>query len=186
METVGHYEKNKQRCTFLRKAFIFTLDSAIAAVIAAALLSGIVLASNSAQVEHAPLVTLRQTAEDALAAMDKQGVLKAVFTQSDAAAQASVYSFLNSSIPASLGANITVEIFGYETGGSCSNGCNVDGNSPVNSFCTCKRLNNSTAAACTTQSPCKYSSKATRIAYQFVSNQDRLALATLEVWEKGS
>lgn len=168
----------------MRKAQIFSIDAIISAVIATTLLAAIVLSFNAAEAEHSPIVTLRQNAEDALAAMDKQGVLRAVFTQSDADAHGNLTAFLNASIPTHLGANITVEIFEYEPGGSCSPSCSVDGGAPSGSFCTCKRLSNSTAASCNATTPCNYASQAKRMVYDFVSGEDRFVRATLGVWTK--
>lgn len=170
----------------MRKAVIFSLDAIVAALFATTLLATIVLSANSAEAEHSPVITLRQNAEDALASMDKRGILKNVFSQSDDAAHASLYSFLNSTLPTHLGANITLEAFEYETGGSCSVGCRVDGATPASSFCTCKRISNSTATACSAADPCRQASRARRMFYEFVSNKDWLGRATLDVWTKGN
>lgn len=168
------------------KGIIFSVDAIIAALLATTLLAAVVLSANSAEVESSPVITLRQNAEDALASLDKRGTLSAIFTQSDSATHSSLYSFFNSTLAFSMGANWTVEVYEYESGGSCSAGCQLDGGAPVNSFCACKRLVNATSAACSSSNPCKFVSRGQRMFYDFVSNEDRLGRVTLEVWVKGN
>jgi len=165
------------------RGFVFTSDALLAGFLAMSFLLILSNSFNNAEVEFSPVATLRQNAEDALAAMDKLGMLKAAFSQADAQTNNTAAAFMQTVLPIQNAANLTIETYVFETGASCASACRIDGNSPINGFCTCSRISLSTAASCAS-SQCLQKAVATRMFYAYTNNGDSLGRATLEVWNK--
>ncbi len=168
-----------------RRGIVFTIDVIIATVVSASLLLAVSYAFLGYEQSGASTVVLKQSAEDALTAMDKQGTLKQVFSQTDTQAITGINSFLSAALPAYIAANYTFEAYEYTPSGSCAPSCRLDGNSPANSFCTCRRFTNSTDSPCAnvSSSTCQAIAQARRMFYQYNST-DRAGVMTLEAWVK--
>ncbi len=130
-----------------KRGFVFTLDVIIASLLALAILTNIAIGFRTGSGGLPETLAVNALARDSLAVMDKQGLLKNTALQSDSIAAGNIRTFMDDALPKEYGANVTVEIYEYTPSGNCPNACRLDGNSPANGFCTCRRLSANTTPA---------------------------------------
>lgn len=161
-----------------RKAFALTLDVIIAGLLTTALLAGIALSFRTGAQDAPEAVAVDAIARDALTVLEKTGRLDSL-DSNDTVAGAVLRNYFNEVLPLGYAANITVEMYEYRTSGSCPVECRVDGSTPANSFCTCRRVQANTSAAQNSS----FVAAVRRMLY-VASPDERFGRAYLEVWRR--
>ena len=118
------------------KAVVFTLDSVVAVLVAATILSAIAFVSLNKTSPALVAYPVQETAGDILTAMEKTRLLDDISSQDDFEVNQSLYNFVKSILPPNMGANLSVELYASTDGPQCPFYCSNVGQ--TSEFCTCR------------------------------------------------